>query len=85
MLDAVARRRRVLEEVGAYEGVAEIEYGFDLGPILSILLGPFLPEMRFWLAPNEDSAWIGHQLPIVPREPSLLTLREGLAPGDFGM
>lgn len=83
IFEASARRRAVLEPLAGYGAVAEIEVDFDLGPIFSVVLKPFLPRIKLWMNQESPARWLGHRMPLVPRGPTLLVLREGVAPALF--
>jgi hypothetical protein len=77
IVDARARHSRRLGGAQGGRGV-ELAARFDLGPILNLLAGPFLPELRVWLDPDAEPPWLGHLMPLYPGGPSVATVREGV-------
>jgi len=82
MLSVSAREVREIPDVPGHGSVSELRYRFELGMILSRILGPFLPTVVFWLDPDAAEPWVGHRMPLYPGPggPELLVVREGVSP-----
>ncbi len=61
-------------------GAVELRYLFDLGPLLSQLLRPFLPDVRVWMQTAPPNDWIGQRVPFHPGGPIVTLVREGVDP-----
>jgi len=78
LLDVEARRSDV-----APGGATEIRYRFDVGPILSTLLRPFLPDIRVWVRPDAPYAWVGNRVPLPHDGRDVVMVRDGVDPTPF--
>lgn len=62
----------------------EMRLGFDLGSaVVSVLLAPFLPDIRVWMRPESPNEWIAQRLPFHRGGPIVAIVREGIDPAPF--
>jgi hypothetical protein len=62
------------------EGLVEVRYELDLGPLLSPMAAPFLPTLSFWFDRKEPGAWVAHRMPLFSQGPTVLVVRSGISP-----
>jgi hypothetical protein len=82
----VSAQARVVDGVG--EGgarVVEIRYRLNLGPILSRLAAPFMPQISFWFDQNSPGEWVGHRMPLFSKGPTVFVVRSGFSPNLLGI
>jgi hypothetical protein len=70
---------------GAHEHVVEVRYQLDLGPVLTRLAGPFLPQLSMWLDADRPDAWLGHRVPLFSQGPTVVVMRSGFDPALLGV
>jgi len=86
IVSAVAR----VEEDGippARAGGAElvrIRYELSLPRLLARIAARWLPSLSFWFDPAESGAWIGHEMPLYAKGPTVLVVREDYTPALLG-
>jgi hypothetical protein len=59
-----------------------IEYELSLPKMLARMVERWLPHLSFWFDPNDAGAWIGHEMPLYSKGPTVLVVRRGFTP-DF--
>lgn len=64
---------------GDSEGLVQIRYGVDLGPLFSRLARPFLPRLTSWFDPTSPDAWVGQRMPLFSNGPTVLIVRSGFS------
>jgi hypothetical protein len=60
--------------------MVEVRYEVDLGPLLSRLAAPFMPQLSLWFDEQSPGAWIGHRMPLFSKGPTVLVVRTGFDP-----
>jgi hypothetical protein len=70
---------------GAHDHVVEVRYQLDLGPVLTRLAGPFLPQLSMWLDADRPDAWLGHRVPLFSQGPTVVVMRSGFDPALLGV
>jgi hypothetical protein len=86
LLDATAGVVKVTN--GGAEGqehVVEVRYQLDLGPVLTRLAAPFLPQLSVWFDAERPEPWLGHRVPLFSQGPIVLVMRTGFDPALLGM
>lgn len=78
LVDARATVASEAQEEG--EGMVEVRYELDLGPILSRLAAPFLPKLSLWFDESSPGGWVGHRMPLFSKGPTVLVVRNGFEP-----
>lgn len=63
---------------GAAPEIVEIRYGPDLGPVLSLIAGSFLPKLSFWFDRAEPYRWLAHRIPLYSDGPEVFVIRDGI-------
>lgn len=61
----------------------EIQYGPDLGSLLSFFASGMIPELRFWLDGENDDRYLAHRMPLYSDGPEVWVIREGVTPRDL--
>lgn len=82
IVDAQARVAQDLRRDGNH--LVEIRYAVDLGPVLSRLAAPFMPELSFWFDDRSPGGWVGHRMPLFSKGPTVMVIRRGFAPTVLG-
>lgn len=59
------------------EGIVEVRYDMELGPLLSRLAAPFLPRLSVWFDPAADGGWVGQRFPLFTSGPTVIVVRTG--------
>jgi hypothetical protein len=77
LFDAHARRA---SPAAGQNGLVEVRYELDLGPLLSPMAAPFLPTLSFWFDRDEPGAWVAHRMPLFSQGPTVLVVRSGISP-----
>ena len=77
LFDAHARRA---SPAAGQNGLVEVRYALDLGPLLSPMAAPFLPTLSFWFDRDEPGAWVAHRMPLFSQGPTVLVVRSGISP-----
>jgi hypothetical protein len=72
------------ERQGEQGRVVEVRYEVDLGPLLSRLAAPFMPQLSLWFDDQSPGAWIGHRMPLFSKGPTVLVVRAGFDPSKIG-
>lgn len=81
----VSAQARVADATGEQgERLLEVRYRLDLGPILTSLAAPFMPQLSFWFDERSPGAWVGHRMPLFSRGPTVFVVRSGFSPGLLG-
>jgi hypothetical protein len=62
------------------DGLVEVVTAVQLGPLLTQMLGPFLPRISMWFDPDEAGRWIGQRMPLFAKGPTVFVLRAGTTP-----
>jgi hypothetical protein len=62
------------------DGLVEVRYELDLGPLLSPMAAPFLPTLSFWFDRDAPGSWIAHRMPLFSQGPTVLVVRSGISP-----
>lgn len=60
--------------------LVRIQYELSLPKMLSRMVARWLPNLSFWFDPNEAGAWIGHEMPLYSKGPTVLMVRRGFTP-----
>jgi hypothetical protein len=71
---------RLASPAAGREGLVEVRYELDLGPLLSPMAAPFLPTLSFWFDRKEPGAWVAHRMPLFSKGPTVLVVRSGISP-----
>jgi hypothetical protein len=77
LFDAHARRA---SPAAGQNGLVEVRYELDLGPLLSPMAAPFLPTLSFWFDRDEPGAWVAHRMPLFSQGPTVFVVRSGVSP-----
>jgi hypothetical protein len=86
LLDATAGVVKVTNGgADGQEHVVEVRYQLDLGPVLTRLAAPFLPQLSVWLDAERPGAWLGHRVPLFSQGPIVLVMRTGFDPALLGV
>lgn len=64
---------------GAHE-LVEVRYRPDLGPLLSTLAAPMLPELAFWFDGDRNGAYLAHRFSLYTKGPEVVVARDGAPP-----
>lgn len=80
----VAKEMRDTEPSGKAGRLIEVRYQLDLGPILSRLAAPFLPQLSFWFDESRPGGWVAHRMPLFTKGPTVLVVRHGFTPVGIG-
>jgi hypothetical protein len=72
-----ARAQVVGRDSNGGEGLVEVRYQLDLGPVLSRLAAPFLPRLSLWFDSAVPGAWVGHRMPLFSGGPTVVVVRQG--------
>ncbi|MGA7802932.1 MAG: hypothetical protein WCC36_19200 [Gammaproteobacteria bacterium] len=83
LIDTEARVTGRIPAARGCEGFVRVHCVFKLGPFLSVLAGPFLPNVVFWFDAGGDDAWVAHQAPLYANGPSVLLVRRSVHPADL--
>jgi hypothetical protein len=68
----------------AGDAPVEMRLAFDAGSrIASVLLQPFLPDIRIWMRPQPPEEWVAHRLPLRRGGPTIVIVREGIDPAPY--
>jgi hypothetical protein len=80
IVTAVARaaERRAAGRDGAR--LLRIEYELSLPKMLARMVERWLPHLSFWFDPDDAGAWIGHEMPLYSKGPTVLVVRRGISP-----
>jgi hypothetical protein len=57
--------------------LVEVRYRPDLGPFLSMLAAPMMPQLAFWFAGDGSAAYLGHRFSLYTKGPEVVVAREG--------
>lgn len=79
VLDFHATRARPTAR-DASEGIVEIRFGPELGPVLSLLAPSFLPRLSFWFDRAAPYRWLAYRIPLYSDGPEVLVVRDGIPP-----
>jgi len=60
-----------------------IQYELSLPKLLARMVQRWLPNLSFWFDPSEGGAWIGHEMPLYSKGPTVLVVRRGFAPAHL--
>jgi hypothetical protein len=71
---------RLAGPAAGQNGLVEVRYQLDLGPLLSPMAAPFLPTLSFWFDRDEPGAWVAHRMPLFSQGPTVLVVRSGISP-----
>jgi hypothetical protein len=71
---------RLAGPAAGQNGLVEVQYQLDLGPLLSPMAAPFLPTLSFWFDRDEPGAWVAHRMPLFSQGPTVLVVRSGISP-----
>ena len=63
--------------------LVRIQYELSLPKMLSRMVARWLPNLSFWFDPNEAGAWIGHEMPLYSKGPTVLMVRRGFTPAQL--
>lgn len=86
VLDATAAVAKVTDAgPGGREHVVEVRYQLDLGPVLTRLAAPFLPQLSVWLDAERPDPWLGHRVPLFSQGPTVVVMRSGFDPTLLGV
>jgi hypothetical protein len=86
LLDATAGVAKVTNGgTDGHEHVVEVRYQLDLGPVLTRLAAPFLPQLSVWLDAERPGAWLGHRVPLFSQGPIVVVMRTGFDPALLGV
>ena len=66
---------------GAAPGLVQVQYELSLPKLLRKMASRWLPKLSFWFDPAQNGRWAGHQMPLYSKGPTVLVVRDGLAPG----
>jgi len=64
--------------------LVRIQYELSLPKILSRVFARWLPDLSFWFDPHDAGAWIGHEMPLYSKGPTVLLVRRGFTPALLG-
>jgi len=64
--------------------LVRIQYELSLPRMLSRIVARWLPNLSFWFDPGDAGAWIGHEMPLYSKGPTVLMLRRGFTPTRLG-
>jgi hypothetical protein len=64
--------------------IVEVSYSLDLGPLLSRLAAPFMPQLSFWFNENSPGEWVGYRMPLFSSGPTVFVVRSGFSPRLLG-
>ena len=80
IVTAVARvaETRAARADGA--SLVRIQYELSLPKLLSKIVDQWLPHLSFWFDPRDAGAWIGHEMPLYAKGPTVLVIRDGFSP-----
>jgi len=75
------RATRAHSEGGeASDGVVEIRFEPELGPLLSLIAPRFLPRLSFWFDGAAPFRWLGYRIPLYSDGPEVFVIRDGIPP-----
>ncbi|HKJ24147.1 MAG TPA: hypothetical protein VKB65_04945 [Myxococcota bacterium] len=60
--------------------LVRIRYELSLPKLLSRMVARWLPHLSFWFDPDEAGAWIGNEMPLYSKGPTVLVVRRGFTP-----
>jgi hypothetical protein len=83
ILDAHASVARRFEKAAGGRDIVEIEYEFDLTGVFAALARPFIPDIRLWFDASGRFPWVGHRMPLYPKGPTVLIVKEGFEPEEL--
>lgn len=63
--------------------LVHIRYELSLPKLLARMVERWLPHLSFWFDPNDHGAWIGHQMPLYSKGPTVLVVRNGRTPAGL--
>jgi hypothetical protein len=64
--------------------LVRIQYELSLPKMLSRIVARWLPNLSFWFDPDDAGAWIGHEMPLYSKGPTVLVVRRGFTPALLG-
>jgi len=64
--------------------LVRIQYELSLPKMLARVVARWLPRLSFWFDPNDAGAWIGHEMPLYSKGPTVLMVRRGFDPALLG-
>ena len=80
VVSAVARRAEFRAARADGANLVRIQYELSLPKMLARLVARWLPRLSFWFDPNDAGAWIGHEMPLYSKGPTVLMVRRGFDP-----
>jgi hypothetical protein len=60
--------------------LVRIQYEISLPKLLAKMVEHWLPNLSFWFDPRDAGAWIGHEMPLYAKGPTVLVVRHGYSP-----
>jgi hypothetical protein len=80
ILDA---RARLASPTPSPDGLVEVRYQLDFGPLLTGVAAPFMPTLSFWFDRAHPGSWVAHRMPLFSRGPTVLVVRSGVSPASL--
>lgn len=81
VVTAVARVADAPAAASGGRQLVRIRYELSLPKLLAKVVQRWLPDLSFWFDPADAGAWIGHEMPLYSKGPTVLMIREGVTPG----
>jgi hypothetical protein len=80
IVTAVARVAETREAHPGGASLVRIQYELSLPKVLAQMAERWLPHLSFWFDPRDAGAWIGHEMPLYAKGPTVLVVRHGFSP-----
>jgi len=80
IVTAVARVAETRAEGPDGASLVRIQYELSLPRMLSRMVARWLPNLSFWFDPGAGGAWVGHEMPLYSKGPTVLVVRRGFTP-----
>lgn len=63
--------------------LVRIQYELALPWLLARMVKRWLPHLSFWFDPSDGGAWIGHEMPLYSKGPTVLVVRNDVKPAEL--
>jgi len=80
IVNAIARVAATHPDPAGSGDLLEVRYQMDLGPWLTRLAAPFMPQLSFWFEKGAAVSWVGYRIPLFSKGPTVFVVRKGFSP-----